>query len=162
MSPLAPWSPVQAIFRTWQLRTCCAKPSTIRARKNDPNHIGEKHWLVAFAPGVAGFFKSDCFICITGASSLLTAPSMRSFLFPLLCLTPFAQALYFFIDASTTKCFYEELPQGTLVVGHYWAEEFNEQAANWQQHDGINIFISVDVCLPSSLRSILQALTFKL
>jgi hypothetical protein len=69
---------------------------------------------------------------------------MKSLL-PLLCLASYAQALYFFIDSTTTKCFYEELPQGTLVVGHYSAEEWNDQAAIWQQHEGINIFISVDV-----------------
>jgi len=27
------------------------------------------------------------------------------------------QALYFFIDGTTPKCFFEELPKDTLVVG---------------------------------------------
>ncbi len=28
-----------------------------------------------------------------------------------------AQALYFYIDGPTQKCFFEELPKDTLVVG---------------------------------------------
>jgi hypothetical protein len=30
-----------------------------------------------------------------------------------------AQALYFYIDGPTQKCFFEELPKDTLVVGTY-------------------------------------------
>lgn len=70
---------------------------------------------------------------------------MRSFL-PLLSLGAVAQALHFFIDGTSPKCFYEELPKDTLVVGHYTAEEWDDQRHSWQKHDGINIFISVDVC----------------
>lgn len=73
---------------------------------------------------------------------------MRAFL-PLLGLTSLAQvtqALYFFLDGTTQKCFYEELPKDTLVVGHYTAEEFDDQRNAWWKHDGISIFITVDVC----------------
>ena len=28
-----------------------------------------------------------------------------------------SQALYFYLDGTTPKCFYEDLPKGTLVVG---------------------------------------------
>ena len=55
------------------------------------------------------------------------------------------QSLYFYIDGTTPKCFFEELPKDTLVVGHYTAEEFNDQRKVWEKHDGLNIFISVDV-----------------
>jgi hypothetical protein len=72
---------------------------------------------------------------------------MKTFL-PLLSLASAAQALYFFIDAATPKCFYEDLPKDTLVVGHYAAEEWDDRSAAWQQHQGINIYISVDVCYP--------------
>jgi hypothetical protein len=68
---------------------------------------------------------------------------MKTFL-PLLSLASAAQALYFFIDAATPKCFYEDLPKDTLVVGHYAAEEWDDRSAAWQQHQGINIYISVD------------------
>lgn len=70
------------------------------------------------------------------------------FALPLLSLASAAQALYFFVDASTPKCFFEDLPKDTLVVGHYSAEEWDDRAAAWQQHTGINIYISVDVRFP--------------
>jgi hypothetical protein len=72
---------------------------------------------------------------------------MRSF-FPLLALSSVAQALYFYVDGTTPKCFYEELPKDTLVVGHYKAEEWDEHRQAWWPHEGISIFISVDVRFP--------------
>lgn len=73
---------------------------------------------------------------------------MRAF-FPLVALSSLAQvaqSLYFIIDGTSMKCFYEELPKDTLVVGHYTAEEFDDQIHHWKKHDGISIFITVDVC----------------
>lgn len=75
------------------------------------------------------------------------ATTMRSF-FPLLALSSVAQALYFYVDGTTPKCFYEELPKDTLVVGHYKAEEWDEHRQAWWPHEGISIFISVDVRFP--------------
>ena len=75
---------------------------------------------------------------------------MRS-IFPLLSLSALlapVQSLYFYIDGSNPKCFFEELPKDTLVVGHYTAEEWDDNINGWAKHDGINIFISVDVRLP--------------
>lgn len=66
-------------------------------------------------------------------------------LLPILMLASVAQALYFFVDSSAPKCFYEDLPKDTLVVGHYAAEEWDERSRAWQQHQGISIYISVDV-----------------
>ncbi|KAJ9156186.1 Transmembrane emp24 domain-containing protein 9 [Pleurostoma richardsiae] len=68
---------------------------------------------------------------------------MRAF-FPLLALSSVAQALYFYIDGTTPKCFYEELPKDTLVVGHYNAEEWDDHRQAWWKHDGLSIYISVD------------------
>lgn len=70
---------------------------------------------------------------------------MRSFL-PIMALATAAQALHFFIDGATQKCFYEELPKDTLVSGTYAAEEWDDRANAWQQHEGIKIYITVDVC----------------
>jgi hypothetical protein len=78
---------------------------------------------------------------------------MRSII-PLLSLSALlapVQSLYFYIDGTTPKCFFEELPKDTLVVGHYKAEEFDENRKIWSSHDGLNIFISVDVCLINPL-----------
>lgn len=69
---------------------------------------------------------------------------MRS-LIPFLAVLSVAHALFFYIDGSSTKCFFEELPKGTLVVGNYHGEEYDDRAGNWQQHQGINIFIFVEV-----------------
>lgn len=69
---------------------------------------------------------------------------MKTFL-PLLSLASAAQALYFFVDGASPKCFFEELPKDTLVVGHYSAEEYDDRVNSWQQHNGITIYISVDV-----------------
>ena len=74
---------------------------------------------------------------------------MRAF-FPLLALSSVAQALFFYIDGTTPKCFFEELPKDTLVVGHYTAEEWDDQRHAWWKHDGLSIYISVDVRLPLS------------
>jgi hypothetical protein len=70
---------------------------------------------------------------------------MRAIL-PLLSLSSVAHALYFFIDGSTPKCFFEDLPKDTLVVGHYDAQEWDDNLHSWSKHDGISIYISVDVC----------------
>lgn len=78
---------------------------------------------------------------------------MRSIV-PLLSLSALLvpiQALYFYIDGTAPKCFFEELPKDTMVVGDYTAEEYDEQQKAWKRHDGLNIFISVDVCLALSL-----------
>lgn len=69
------------------------------------------------------------------------------FLLPVLSLSAAVNALHFFIDGTTPKCFYEELPKDTLVVGHYTAEEWDERVSAWVKHDGISIYINVDVCL---------------
>ncbi|KAH8163733.1 hypothetical protein CIB48_g4521 [Xylaria polymorpha] len=61
---------------------------------------------------------------------------MRAIL-PLLSLSTVAQALYFFIDGTQPKCFYEELPKDTLVVGHYTAEEYDDNARTWSKHEGL-------------------------
>ncbi|KAL2162435.1 hypothetical protein VTH06DRAFT_7348 [Thermothelomyces fergusii] len=68
---------------------------------------------------------------------------MRTLL-PFLSLAAMARALYFYIDVTKPKCFFEELPKDTLVVGHYTAEEWNDQKRAWEKHNGISIYISVD------------------
>ncbi|KAK4152119.1 emp24/gp25L/p24 family/GOLD-domain-containing protein [Chaetomidium leptoderma] len=80
---------------------------------------------------------------------------MRSFL-PLLSLASMAQALYFFVDVTTPKCFFEELPKDTLVVGHYTAEEWNDHRHAWEKHDGLSIYISVDEIFDNDHRVVSQ------
>jgi len=79
---------------------------------------------------------------------------MRAFL-PLLSLSAVAQALYFYVEGNTPKCFFEELPHDTLVVGHYTAEEYDEQRGGWFTHDKLSVYISVDVCRPLFIHRLL-------
>ncbi|ERT01840.1 hypothetical protein HMPREF1624_00134 [Sporothrix schenckii ATCC 58251] len=80
---------------------------------------------------------------------------MKSFL-PLLSLAGAASALHLYIDASKPKCFFEELPKDTLVVGHYSAEEWDDRIQTWSKHDGISIYISVDETFDNDHRVVSQ------
>ncbi|KAK6074853.1 transmembrane emp24 domain-containing protein 9 [Seiridium cupressi] len=80
---------------------------------------------------------------------------MRSIL-PLLSLGTVAQALYFFIDGTTPKCFFEDLPKDTLVVGHYDAQEYDDNTRTWSKHEGISIYISVDEVFDNDHRVVSQ------
>jgi hypothetical protein len=80
---------------------------------------------------------------------------MRAIL-PLLTLSSVAQALHFFIDGTQPKCFFEELPKDTLVVGHYSAQEWDDRTQSWSQHDGISIYISVDEIFDNDHRVVSQ------
>jgi hypothetical protein len=55
------------------------------------------------------------------------------------------QSLYFYIEGTTPKCFFERLPKDTLVVGQYRAEEYTPSMAGYHENGNLNIFISVDV-----------------
>ncbi|KFH41548.1 putative membrane protein-like protein [Hapsidospora chrysogenum ATCC 11550] len=77
-------------------------------------------------------------------------------LLPTLLLASTAQALHFFIDSSKPKCFFEDLPKDTLVVGNFAAEEWDPRTQAWQQHQGINIYISVDEIFDNDHRVVSQ------
>lgn len=83
---------------------------------------------------------------------------MRAFLslVALSSLAQVTQALYFFLDGTGQKCFYEELPKDTLVVGHYTAAEYDDNRNAWWTHDGLSIFITVDVRLVATLAVLAQ------
>jgi hypothetical protein len=78
--------------------------------------------------------------------SLSALLSLSAFLIPV-------QSLYFYIDGTNPKCFFEELPKDTLVVGHYTAEEFNLDLNRYVPNENLNIFISVDVRLSAAPQS---------
>ncbi|RKP09937.1 emp24/gp25L/p24 family/GOLD-domain-containing protein [Thamnocephalis sphaerospora] len=62
----------------------------------------------------------------------------------LLALVPFTNALHFYLEGSLQKCFVEELPKETLVVGNYRAEEFNEQMQQYVENSSVGVQIVVD------------------
>ncbi|KAG6016911.1 hypothetical protein E4U54_000152 [Claviceps lovelessii] len=78
------------------------------------------------------------------------------YLLPLLSLASAAQALYFYVDGATPKCFFEEIPKDTLVVGHYTAEEYDERNNAWQEHSGLTVYISVDEIFDNDHRIVSQ------
>ncbi|KAK2769658.1 emp24p/erv25p- protein [Onygenales sp. PD_12] len=53
-------------------------------------------------------------------------------------------SLYFYIQPRQQKCFFEELPQGTLVVGNYKAEVFKQEVNGWVSDPTLALTITVD------------------
>lgn len=55
-------------------------------------------------------------------------------------------SIHFYLDAGTRRCFYKELAQGTLLIGRYKLEIFNEDAQEFYPPlDKINTGILIDV-----------------
>ncbi|KAF2742386.1 hypothetical protein M011DRAFT_472227 [Sporormia fimetaria CBS 119925] len=67
-----------------------------------------------------------------------------------------SQALHFFIDGATQRCFYEELPKDTLVVGHYEAKVWDEQASSYQSNNDVKVFITVEETFDNNHRVVAQ------
>ncbi|KAJ3089586.1 emp24p/erv25p- protein [Quaeritorhiza haematococci] len=66
-----------------------------------------------------------------------------------------SNALYFYLEGSEQKCFIEELPKETTVIGNYRSEEWNDGAQNYIQNVAIGIQIMVEE-LPSRHRVVNQ------
>ncbi|KAI9595352.1 emp24/gp25L/p24 family/GOLD-domain-containing protein [Syncephalis fuscata] len=62
----------------------------------------------------------------------------------LVAVVPLTTAFHFYLDGSNPKCFIEELPKETLVVGHYRAEEYNEGMHLYAENHNIGIQITVE------------------
>jgi hypothetical protein len=62
-----------------------------------------------------------------------------------LCRTHANTACHCRSQAGETRCFLEELPQDTIVVGHYKAEEWAVEDDKWIINDRLGIQITVDV-----------------
>ncbi|TKA48438.1 hypothetical protein B0A54_00573 [Friedmanniomyces endolithicus] len=67
-----------------------------------------------------------------------------------------SQALYFYIDGSTQKCFFEELPKDTLVVGTFSATQWNDQSRAYGTNPDMGIFITVDEVFDNDHRVVSQ------
>ncbi|RMZ78859.1 hypothetical protein DV738_g3663, partial [Chaetothyriales sp. CBS 135597] len=78
-------------------------------------------------------------------------------LLSLLSLLPTAShALYFYIDGTTPKCFYEELPKDTLVVGTYKAEAYNPHSGIFAPSPDLSISITVEETFDNDHRVVSQ------
>ncbi|KAK0286709.1 emp24p/erv25p- protein [Friedmanniomyces endolithicus] len=67
-----------------------------------------------------------------------------------------SQALYFYIDGPTQKCFFEELPKDTLVVGTFSATQWNDQSRAYGTNPDMGIFITVDEVFDNDHRVVSQ------
>ncbi|PWN44943.1 hypothetical protein IE81DRAFT_310097 [Ceraceosorus guamensis] len=54
-----------------------------------------------------------------------------------------AHGLYFYLDSDAKKCFLEELPNDTVVVGHYMAEVWDKASEKFIIKDDLGIAIQV-------------------
>ncbi|KAK4051249.1 emp24p/erv25p- protein [Microbotryomycetes sp. JL201] len=71
-------------------------------------------------------------------------PMLRlAWVFALLSLCRVSSALYFYLGAGENRCFLEELPKDTIVVGHYKAEEWSESSKSFVINDHLGIQIVV-------------------
>ncbi|EAS33035.3 endosomal cargo receptor [Coccidioides immitis RS] len=86
-------------------------------------------------------------------------PSWLSTFFTLatvLMLSTPSHAIYFYIFGREAKCFYEELPQGTLVVGTYSAESYNDKTGGYSQDPNLGIMITVEETFDNDHRVVSQ------
>ncbi|KAI9891937.1 MAG: emp24p/erv25p- protein [Vezdaea aestivalis] len=60
------------------------------------------------------------------------------------------------MDGATAKCFYEELPKDTMVVGHYKAEVYDQQTSQFAPYADLQLFISVDETFNNDHRVVSQ------
>ena len=67
-------------------------------------------------------------------------------LLALLALFHITSALHFYVKTGETKCFYEELPENTLVVGKIDAYEREENSNEYVKSANLKVQITVEVC----------------
>ncbi|KAG0224201.1 emp24/gp25L/p24 family/GOLD-domain-containing protein [Mortierella sp. GBAus27b] len=62
----------------------------------------------------------------------------------LLSILPSVFGLYFYLEDSDQKCFIEELPVETMVIGSYVAEEWNEEAQKFILNKELQLEVVVE------------------
>jgi len=61
----------------------------------------------------------------------------------LLIFLPFANCLYFHIAETERKCFIEEIPDQTMVIGNYKVQLFDPQTRGYADYPGIGMHVEV-------------------
>lgn len=61
----------------------------------------------------------------------------------LLTLVRSVRPLYFYFEAGESKCFYEQLPQDTIVVTHYYTEEWDDVQQHYDIPNDLGIGVVV-------------------
>ncbi|KAH9881249.1 hypothetical protein J1614_001745 [Plenodomus biglobosus] len=67
-----------------------------------------------------------------------------------------AHGLHFFIEGAMQKCFFEELPKDTLVVGHYHAETWDDATKAYKTKAEVNVFVTVEETFDNNHRIVAQ------
>jgi len=73
-----------------------------------------------------------------------------------LLLASHVSALYLYMDADKSKCFYEELPKDTLVVGHYSAAIWDDNSRSYQPNPNVGMIFTVDEIFDNNHRIVTQ------
>ncbi|KAK5465179.1 emp24p/erv25p-related protein [Exophiala xenobiotica] len=70
-----------------------------------------------------------------------------------------SQALYFYLDGTAPKCFYEDLPKDTLVVGTYKSEAYSPQTQSFHTTGDLSIQVTVEEVFDNDHRVVTQTTT---
>lgn len=81
---------------------------------------------------------------------------MRIDVLALLILATVANCLHFYVQTDETKCFYEDLPKNTIVVGKYEAYEYNAPKDDYVNSDHLQMEITVDETFDNNHRVVSQ------
>lgn len=74
----------------------------------------------------------------------------------LLSAVPAVSGLYFYVDQNSPKCFFEDLPKDTLVVGKYRAETWDPNTSKWLSTNNLQVHITVDEIFDTDHRVVNQ------
>lgn len=77
-------------------------------------------------------------------------------LLSVLTFLPLSSALYFYLEGGERKCIQEDLPHGTMVVGHYRAEEYMPERQQYAVNDGLGMQITVEELMDNNHRVVDQ------
>jgi len=67
-----------------------------------------------------------------------------SLLLLLLSIVPYIVTFHFYLEGAAPKCFVQEVPKDTLVVGHFKAEEYSSNTNSWVENHDLAIQITVN------------------
>ncbi len=74
----------------------------------------------------------------------------------LLLLASAANCLHFYVQTDESKCFYEDLPKDTIVVGKYEALEYDTQSKDYVKSEHLQVEITVDETFDNNHRVVSQ------
>lgn len=74
--------------------------------------------------------------------------NLKELIFAFVCLVNLGSAIHFYAETGQTKCFYEELPKGTVVIAKLESEVGSTEAQGGYEYSPmIKLDITVDVSI---------------